>query len=139
MFENSAGKLKSILSVLFWLTQIGAVIVACVLAEDNNWLSMLIIPIVFFVSWFSSLFVMAILEAMENIYNINEKLKKSEKYIDCIHENLLTVTKVVERKYPDLLDKPNCENAPKKLKKANTFPRRERQVVFKDGENDIYL
>ena len=139
MFENAAGKLKELFVFFFWIIQIAVVIICCIYADDTNGLSLIIAPIVFIINWLGSLFVMAVLEAMENIYNINEKLKKSEKYMDCIHENLLTVAKVVERKYPDLLDKPNCENAPKKLKKANTFPRRERQVVFKDGENDIYL
>lgn len=136
MFENAAGKLKSILNVFFWIIQFFSVIISCLYAERTNGVSLLIIPIVFAVSWISSLFVMAVLEAMENIYRINKKLKNIEEDADCLHENVLIITKVIERKNPDLLDE-NRHNERMLRKKEKAYPVQKKQYPSEVDNNEI--
>ncbi len=140
MFENSAGKLKSILTAVFWIGQVVSTVFAFGLMEDTDNLSLLLIPIVFVVSWLSSLFIMAILEAMEKIYQINNMLENIEKDADCLYENVLIITKVTERKNSDLLDENNHNGSiPKKMKKAEAYHNKQYMSEVDSNEIDIDL
>ncbi len=73
MFSNAGGKIKVLAQVMFWLTFIAGTILCLVLAGETDGITILFIPVAFFVSWLANLGLYAFGELCENVYEINRK------------------------------------------------------------------
>ncbi|MDE6425733.1 MAG: hypothetical protein K2K89_06320 [Ruminococcus sp.] len=80
MFKNAGSKLKVLAKICFWFTVIIGVILGLAMTKSTNGISLVFIPFAILIGWLSNLMAYAFGELCENVYHIDENVKKvSEK------------------------------------------------------------